>query len=51
MKKKAFGWEVVGKLILVLIIIVVLMVIIGLLTGKAGMLWDKVRSVFTFGVG
>ncbi len=49
MKRGAWGWEVVGKLILILIIILVLIVIVGLLGNKTNLIWDKLREIVTFG--
>jgi len=51
MNKKAitWGWEVIGKIILVLVIIVVLIVAIGLLTGKSNSLIDNIGNIFVFG--
>ncbi len=48
-KKGAWGWEIVGKMILLLIVILVLIAIIGMLTGKTTMIWDKLGGLFTFG--
>jgi len=48
MKKGSWGWEIVGKLILLLIIVLVLLVIIGLITGKTNDIWDKLKSIVTF---
>ncbi|MBU0614942.1 MAG: hypothetical protein KJ601_02515 [Nanoarchaeota archaeon] len=51
MNKKGitWGWEVIGKIILVLVIIVVLIIAIGLLTGKSNEFVDKIRNIFIFG--
>ena len=49
LKKGAWGWEIIGKLILVLIVILVLIAIVGMLTGKTTIIWDKLSSLFTFG--
>ena len=48
-KKAAWGWEMIGKLILVLVVILVLLIIIGLLTGKSYELWDNIVGIFAFG--
>jgi len=48
-KKAAWGWEMIGKLILVLIVILVLLVVIGLLTGHSYKLWEGIKALFTFG--
>jgi len=54
MNKKAitWGWEVIGKIILVMVIIVVLIMAIGMLSGKmageGGML-EKIKNIFIFG--
>jgi len=49
LKKGAWGWEIVGKLILLLVVILVLIAIIGMLTGKTTIIWNKLGSLFTFG--
>jgi len=48
-KKAEWGWEVIGKIILILIVILVLLIIIGLLSGKSHELWDKIAGMFSFG--
>lgn len=48
-KKGVWGWEIIGKLFLLLVVILVLLTIIGMLTGKTNALWEKIKSIFTFG--
>jgi len=48
-KKGAWGWEIVGKLILVLIVLLVLIAIIGMLTNKTDTIWTSLSKLFTFG--
>ena len=48
MKKGALGWELIGKMILLLIIILILLGVIGILTGRSNILWDKLKALITF---
>jgi len=48
MKKGAWGWEIVGKLVLLLIILLVLIAIIGFLSHNTTSMWDRIRSLLTF---
>ena len=51
MKKKAIlGWEMIGRLILILILILVVLTIIGMLTGKTQAVWLKVKDILSFKV-
>ncbi|MFH2027598.1 MAG: hypothetical protein ABIJ08_00530 [Nanoarchaeota archaeon] len=47
-KKATWGWEMVGKLILLLIIILVLITIVFFLSGKTNIVWEKLKSIMTF---
>lgn len=51
MNKKGitWGWEVIGKIILVLVVIVVLIIAIGMLAGEQGSMIDKLKDMLTFG--
>ena len=48
MKRGTFGWDIIGKMILLLVIILILLIVIGMLTGKSTLLWEKLKSVITF---
>ena len=48
-KKGDFGWDELGKIIIAVIFFLILLVIVGLLTGKGGNMFETIKNVVRFG--
>jgi len=46
LNKKAIAWDIIGRIILVLVFLVIGLVILGLILGKSFGLIEKIRGIF-----